>query len=232
MRRALAANGMHQGYDAETGVYMVIASAAKSGVAPGTATCCAQQAACFRSAELNAFHQILNMRSQSMAGKTSVQRDAATKLVRTFVETMSRADLDGCLVIDFYGKQDGDRCVVAVAMCWSDELERRAHASAAGSLRPADSWIDELKSRQSGVGDSLLPPTMSFVDSAGFFHRVGVGAASFKEESDLRRSIALSEADRWGRKNLQQAYEIMLHFNVNAWLTGNRGISISMKNGK
>ena len=33
-------------------------------------------------------------------------------------------------------------------------------------------------------------------------------------------------------KNLQQAYEIMLHFNVNAWLTGNRGISISMKNGK
>ena len=33
-------------------------------------------------------------------------------------------------------------------------------------------------------------------------------------------------------KNLQQAYEIMLRFNVNAWLTGNRGISISMKNGK
>ena len=28
VRRALAANGMHQGYDAETGVYTVIASAA------------------------------------------------------------------------------------------------------------------------------------------------------------------------------------------------------------
>ena len=188
VRRALSAKKICQGYDPETGMYTVIASAEKKGVNPDSPMFCALQSSCFRLAELRAFHQILNMRSQSMAGKTSVQRDAATKLVRTFVETMSRADLDGCLVIDFYGKQDGDRCVVAVAMCWSDELERRAHASAAGSLRPADSWIDELKSRQSGFGDSLLPPTMSFVDSAGFFHRVGVGTASFDGDSDLRRS--------------------------------------------
>lgn len=205
LRRALSAKKIHQGYDSETGMYTVIASAEKKGMNPESPMFCALQSSCFRLAELRALHQILNMRSQSMAGRTSVQHDATNKLVRTFVETMSHADLDGCLVTDFHGKQEGDRCVVAVAMCWSDELERRAHASAAGSLRPADSWINELKSRLGKLGDSLLPPTMSFVDSAGFFHRVGVGTASFKGESDLRRSMAFSEADRLGRKNLQLA---------------------------
>ena len=31
-------------------------------------------------------------------------------------------------------------------------------------------------------------------------------------------------------KNLAEAYEIMTHFNINAWITGNRGISITVKN--
>jgi hypothetical protein len=205
VRRALAANGMHQGYDAETGVYMVIASAAKSGVAPGTATCCAQQAACFRSAELNAFHQILNMRGQSMAGRTAVQRDAAAKSVRSFVETLSQADLDGCLLVEFQGWQDGDTCVVAVAMSWSEDLERRARASAAGRLRPADAWIDELKGCLAECDGDVLPPTLSFVDSAGFFHRAGVGRAPFDGASALQRNAAVKEADLWARKNLQLA---------------------------
>ena len=205
VRRALSAKNIREGCDSETGMYTVIASAEKKGMNPDSPMSCALQSSCFRLAELRALHQILNMRSQSMAGRTSVQHDATNKLVRTFVETMSHADLDGCLVTDFYGRQEGDRCVVTVAMSWSDELERRAHASAAGSLRPADSWIDELKSRLGKLGDSLLPPTMSFVDSAGFFHRVGVGTASFDGDSDLRRSIAVSMADRWARKNLQLA---------------------------
>lgn len=31
-------------------------------------------------------------------------------------------------------------------------------------------------------------------------------------------------------KNLAEAYEIMTHFNINAWMIGNRGISITVKN--
>ena len=205
VRRALVAKGMRQGYDAETGIYMVIASATKSGVDPRSSTCCAQQSSCFRLAELNAFHQILNMRGQSMAGKTAVQRSDAAKSVRSFVETLSQADLDGCLLVEFHGRQDGDNCVIAVAMCWSEELERRARASAAGSLWPADSWIDELKRRLDGLGGDLLPPTLSFVDSAGFFHRAGVGIAPFDGASALRYNVAVREADLWARKNLQLA---------------------------
>ncbi len=205
VRRALIARGMRQGYDAETGIYTVIASAAKRGVDPGSPVFRAQQVVCFRSAELNAFHQILNMRGQSMAGKTAVLRAAAAKSLRSIVETLSQADLDGCILVEFHGRQDGDNCMIAVAMCWSEELEKRARASAAGSLRPADSWIDELKTRLDGLGGDLLPPTLSFVDSAGFFHRAGVGVAPFDGESTLRRNAAVKEADFWARKNLQLA---------------------------
>ena len=33
-------------------------------------------------------------------------------------------------------------------------------------------------------------------------------------------------------KNLEQAYQVMKHFNINAWVTGNKGISLTVKNGK
>ena len=126
LRRALAERGIRQGHDAETGVCTVIASASKKG---------AQPYACFRMAELKALHQILNMRSQSMSGATAVRRDEAAKTVRSFVETLSRADLDGCLLVDFRGQKNGDGWVVAVAMCWSEDLESRARASASAIER-------------------------------------------------------------------------------------------------
>ena len=196
LRRALAERGIRQGHDAETGVCTVIASASKKG---------AQPFACFRLAELKALHQILNMRSQTMSGATTVQRDDAAKTVRSLVETLSQADLDGCLLVDFRGKQDGDVWVVAVAMCWSEDLEKRARASASGALHPADSWVDELKKLVDGCDGELLPPTLSFVDSNGFFHRAGVGVVRVGGESPLQRDAAAREADIWARKNLQLA---------------------------
>ena len=205
VRRTLAARGIRQGFDAETGAYTVIASAVKRGVDPESPMFSAQLSACFRQAELKAVHQILNMRSQTMEGGTSVQRDPSAKSTRTFVETLSQNDMDGCLLVGFDGRVDGDSCVAAVAMSWSEDLERRARASAACRLQPADSWVDELKTRLDGLGESLLPPTMSFVDSAGFFHYVGVGSASFDDASDLRRNAAVREADLLARKNLQLA---------------------------
>ena len=51
----------------------------------------------------------------------------------------------------------------------------------------------------------MLPPTLSFVDSAGFFHRAGVGRAPFDGASALQRNAAVKEADLWARKNLQLA---------------------------
>ena len=205
VRRALTARGIRQGFDAETGTYTVIASAVKRDVDPGASTSCAQQSACFRLAELKAIHQILNMRSQTMEGGTSVQRDASAKSVRTFVEALSQNDLDGCLLVGFDGRVDGDSCVVAVAMSWSEELERRARASAAGKLRTADSWVDEFKQYVGTWGNGILPPTVSFIDSAGFLHHVGVGTARVTGESSLERNAAARLADLWARKNLQLA---------------------------
>ncbi len=196
LRRALAERGIRQGHDAETGVCTVIASASKKG---------AQPYACFRMAELKALHQILNMRSQTMSGATAVRRDEAAKTMRSFVETLSRADLDGCLLVDFRGRQDGDGWAVAVAMCWSEDLERRARASASGALHPADSWVDELNMLVDGCDGELLPPTLSFVDSKGFFHRTGVGVARVGGESPLQRDAAARAADLLARKNLQLA---------------------------
>ncbi len=196
LRRALAERGIRQGHDAETGVCTVIASASKKG---------AQPYACFRMAELKALHQILNMRSQTMSGATAVRRDEAAKTVRSFVETLSRADLDGCLLVDFRGQKNGDGWVVAVAMCWSEDLESRARASASGALQPADSWVDELKRLVDGCDGELLPPTLSFVDSKGFFHRAGVGVARVGGVSPLQRDAAAREADLLARKNLQLA---------------------------
>ncbi len=205
VRRTLVARGIRQGFDSETGAYTVIASAVKRGVGPESPMFCAQQSVCFRQAELKAIHQILNMRAQTMEGGTSVRRDPSEKSARTFVETLSQNDMDGCLLVAFDGRVDGDGCVAAVAMSWSEDLERRARASAACRLRPADSWVDELKARLDGLGGSQLPPTLSFVDSAGFFHYVGVGSASFDDGSDLRRNAAVREADLMARKNLQLA---------------------------
>ena len=196
LRRALVERGIRLGHDAETGVCTVIASASKKG---------AQPSACFRMAELKALHQILNMRSQTMSGATAVRRDEAAKTVRSLVETLSQADLDGCLLVDFLGRQDGDGWVVAVAMCWSEGLESRARASASGALRPADSWMDELKKLVDGCDGELLPPTLSFVDSKGFFHRAGVGVARVGGEAPLQRDAAAREADIMARKNLQLA---------------------------
>ena len=205
VRRTLAARGICQGFDAETGVYTVIASAAKRGVDPESSTFCAQQSACFRLAELKAIHRILNMRAQTMSGGTSVQRDPSAKSARTFVETLSQNDLDGCLLVGFDGRVDGDGCVAAVAMSWSEELARRARASAAGILRPADSWVDELRRYMDTLCNGMWPPTVSFIDSAGFLHRVGVGAASLAGESAPERNTAACLADLWARKNLQLA---------------------------
>lgn len=205
VRRTLVERGIRLGYDVETGVYTVIASAARKGVDLESSAFCAQQSECFRMAELKALHQILNMRSQTMSGETSVRRDGAAKAVRSFVDTMSRADLEGCLVVDFHGRQDGETCVAAVAVSWSEDLERRARASAAGTLRPADSWVDELKSWLDGLNENLLPSTVSFVDSAGCIHRVGVGMARFDGESALCRNAAVAQADLLARKNLQLA---------------------------
>lgn len=47
--------------------------------------------------------------------------------------------------------------------------------------------------------------------------------------------LALNDNVYWGfaaPKNLEDAYEIMTHFNINAWVTGNRGISITVNNGR
>lgn len=205
VRRRMVQRNMRLGFDAETGAYTVVASAVKRGVDPESPMFSAQLSACFRQAELKAVHQILNMRSQTMEGGTSVQRDPSAKSARTFVETLSQNDMDGCLLVGFDGRVDGDRCVAAVAMSWSEDLEQRARASAACRLPPADSWIEELKTRLDGLGGGLLPPTMSFVDSAGFFHYVGVGSASFDDGSDLRRNAAVRKADLLARKNLQLA---------------------------
>ena len=209
LRSRMAQRGLRAGIDAETGAYTVIASAAKSGGEPGSPAACAQRVACYRLAELRAIHQILNMRGQTMAGQTAVQSDrvgdAAVKTVRTFVETLSESDMDGCVVVDACELNDGARSVVAVAMTWSAELERRARASADGSLRQAAAWVEELKAHLDKWGGGLPPPTMAFVDSAGFFHRLGVGVAALGGESSLERNAAARSADLWARKNVQLA---------------------------
>ena len=209
VRRRVVQRGLRVGLDAETGTYTVIASAAKSGIEDGSPASCAQRVACFRLAELKAIHQILNMRGQTMAGQTAVQRghvdDAAVKTVRTFVETLSESDMDGCVVVDACELTDGTSRAVAVAMTWSAELERCARASAGGSIRPAAAWIEELKTYLANWGDGLPPPTVAFVDSAGFFHRLGVGVAALGGASPLERNAAARLADIWARKNLQLA---------------------------
>ena len=209
VRRRLVQRDMRLGFDAEKGSYMVIASAAKSGSELGSSATCAPRVACYRLAELRAIHQILNMRKQTMAGETSVHRDpvgdATVKTVRTFVETFSQSDMDGCLAVDACELNEGEKCVVAVAMTWSADLERRARASADGTLQPAADWGGELKNYLDRWDGGLLPPALAFVDSAGFFHQLGVGAASLAGESTLERNAAACLADLWARKNLQLA---------------------------
>lgn len=209
LRRRMAQRDVRLGCDAERGTYTVVASAAKSGCEPGSPASSALRVTCYRLAELRAIHQILNMRGQSMAGKTVVQRDrvddAAVKTARTFVETFSQSDMDGCVMVDACELNEGGTCAVAVAVTWSADLERRARASAAGSLQPAGDWIEELKSYLDMWDGGLLPPALAFVDSAGFFHQLGVGMADFAGESTLERNAAARLADLWARKNLQLA---------------------------
>ncbi len=210
VRRRMVQRGLLPGFDAETGAYTVIAGAAKSGSEPVSSASDARRTACFRLAELKAIHQILNMRAQTMTGRSEVQReqrgDATDKTMRTFVETLSQSDMDGCVVVDACALHEGATCAVAVAMTWSADLERRARASAAGTLQPANTWVDELARRLDGWGNGMLPPTLSFVDSAGFFHRVGVGTAVFADESPLARHAAVGQADLRARENLQLAF--------------------------
>lgn len=209
LRRRMVQRDLRIGFDAEKGTYTVMASAAKSGCAPGSPASCALRVTCYRLAELRAIHQILNMRGQSMSGKTEVQRDraddATVKTVRTFVETFSQSDMDGCVMVDACELNEGGTCAVAVAVTWSADLERRARASAAGSLQPAGEWIEELKGYLDGWDGGLPPPALTFVDSAGFFHQLGVGMASLAGESPLERNAAARLADLWARKNLQLA---------------------------
>ncbi len=209
LRRHLEQRDLRPGFDAETGAYTVIASAARSGCEPGSSASCAQRVTCYRLAELKAIHQILNMRGQNMAGKSEMRReqdgDATDKAVRTFVETLSQGDLDGCVVVDSCERTEGAECVVAVAMTWSADLARRARASADGSLRPAGNWIEELKGYLDEWGDGLLPPVVTFSDSAGYLHRLGVGMAALDGETPLQRNAAARLADMWARKNLQLA---------------------------
>ena len=209
VRRRVVQRGLRVGTDLETGAYTVIAGASMSGSTPGSSAYDAQKATCFRLAELKAMHQILNMRAQTMSGKSEVKRermgDEAVKVVSTFVETLSQSDTDGCVVVDTCELHEGAKCVVAVAMTWSEDLECRARASAAGSIQPAEKWIEELKMHLSRWDGRMLPPTVAFVDSAGFFHRLGVGAASLAGESPLERKAAVGLADLLARKNLQLA---------------------------
>ena len=210
VRRRMVQRGLPLGTDLETGSYTVIASAVKSGSEPGSSADGARRTTCFRLAELKAVHQILNMRAQTMTGMSEARRERAggeaVKTMRTFVETFSQSDMDGCVVVDSCELNEGESCVVAIAMTWSADLENRARASAAGSLQPAATWVDELARLLDGWGDVLWPPTVSFVDSAGFFHRVGVGIAGFAGESPLARNAAVAQADLWARKNLQLAF--------------------------
>ena len=108
-------------------------------------------------------------------------------------------------MVDACELNEGGTCAVAVAVTWSADLERRARASAAGSLQPAGDWIEELKNYLDRWDGGLLPPALAFVDSAGFFHQLGVGMASLAGESTLERNAAARLADLWARKNLQLA---------------------------
>ena len=209
VRRRVVQRGLRVGFDAEKGAYMVIASAAKSGCAPSSSAYCAQRVACFRLAELKAIHQIVDMRSQTMTGKSEVLRnrlgDDVMKTVSTFVEAFSQSDTDGCVVVDSQELNEGTKCIVAVAMLWSADLERRARASADGALQPAEKWLDELEQYLGRWEGRMLPPTVAFVDSSGFFHRLGVGMAALGGNSPLERNAAARLADMWARKNLQLA---------------------------
>lgn len=211
VRRRMVQRGLRMGFDAEKGTYTVIASAVKSEVEPRSSVYCAQRTrtACFRLAELKAIHQILNLRAQTMAGETAVQwersGEESIKTVRTFVETFSQSDMDGCVVVDSCELSDGAKCAMAVAMTWSVDLENHAHASKDGKLRPSETWNNELKRHLEKWGDGMLPPVVAFVDSSGFFHRVGVGMSRFVGESSLERDVAIQQADLWARKNLQLA---------------------------
>ena len=209
VRRRVVQRGLHVGFDAEKGAYIVIASASKSGCDSSSSAYCAQRVACFRLAELKAIHQIIDMRLQMMTGSSEVLRERlgndAVKTASTFVETFSRMDMDGCVILDSCALNEGAKCVVAMAMVWSEDLKRSARASAAGTIRPAAAWVEELKCYLGKWDDGLLPPTVAFVDSAGFFHRLGVGTASLGGDSLLDRNAAARLADMWARKNLQLA---------------------------
>ena len=194
VRRRLVQRGLRQGVDSETGIHAVIASAVAQ-----------QPSVCFRVAELRAIHQLLNMRGQSMAGMTEVQRDAASKSARTFVETLSQSDLDGCIVLDFEGRKVGDRYVASVAVGWSDDFANRAQASAAGTIFPAKTWIDEFRAFLDAHRGGMMPSSVSFVDSAGFLHNVGIGTVRLDGDSALQRNTAARMADLLARKNLSLA---------------------------
>lgn len=65
-----------------------------------------------------------------------------------------------------------------------------------------------------------------------------IAASHLLTYTQLQRAnfiLALNDNVYWGfkaPKNLEEAYEIMQHFNINAWLTGNKGISVTVNNGK
>lgn len=83
---------------------------------------------------------------------------------------------------------------------------------------------------------NLTNQMFSFFNESGDL-RLTIAAAHFLTYMKIRKAdflLALNDNVFWGFKspnNLQEAAQTMKNFNINGWMTGNKGISFTVKNG-
>ncbi|MGN0852595.1 MAG: hypothetical protein ACI4Q3_04375 [Kiritimatiellia bacterium] len=208
VRREVLAGGLAPGFDDERGTCLAIAGAERVlAVSAGEDAFRQAQALCFRMAELRARHQIMDALGMGAQGSTAAGRvsagDRVAKSVETVFSTFSQSPIVGCERIAFRAERKKDRLAVAVALKWSRALEWQERRSAEGTIAPAPGWQAEFRARFAVAPDAVLPPTLLFVDSAGFVHHVGVGTSLASDASALRTRAALTGAELRARGNFQ-----------------------------
>lgn len=153
--------------------------------------------------EMQAIRRLAEERRSRVSGSVREELDDFGKRIETDTEAESSLEYElGQSVESMDVSVKDDLLTVTTTMTCSDDLAVRQRESLEGERMPDSSWVSAFKTRWLDPAGATIPNRLLFSEQNGFVHHLGIGVASFDENSFAQRRNVLM-AQELARKNLR-----------------------------
>ncbi len=204
----LLQNGLHRGYNDESGDFVAVASSSFS----CSGVCAwADYKRALSIALTKGRRSVMNGLCGEVHGLNATSKEVGegrryrSNLAEYSVK--SGKTFFGFRLLAVVSQVDESACVVSVAVSWNEEREIRALRSLAGSYACADGWEHELRGYLAGLKPEEAPAFGEFEDSSGFVHFFGIDFDDVTASGKFFIGPKLKSLEMCAKSNLQLAMD-------------------------